>query len=84
MASSAYSQYLQVDSSIIFYFLLVLITKGADFFFRELSIRDVNVFCRYINMVEQVDSHVVVIAFSIVLQNGIILVKIECNYIFKR
>ena len=83
MPSPSNAQYLQIDATIIFYFFLIILTKFGHFFPRKFPIRNVDILSRDVDVVEQIFSHVVVIAFFIILGDRIVLIKIESNNILE-
>lgn len=79
MASTANAKNLQIDSTVTFYFLFVIFTEFSDFLPGDLSVGDIDILWWNIDMIKQILPHVVIIAFDVVLRDGIVLVQVESD-----
>lgn len=83
MSSPSDSEDLQVDASIELNLLLVVLAELYDRFPRDLAVGDVDVLSRDIDVVEQVQIHVVVVGLGVVALDRIVLVQIEGHYVLE-
>ena len=83
MSCPSNTQDLNIDPPIRFDFMLIICTKLSDFWPIDLSIRNVNIFLGDVYVVEEVDVHVIVIGFGVVVGYWIIFIQIESHHVFK-
>ena len=66
MSSPTDPEYLQVDSSVTFDFVLVVLAIGRDFIPVDFSIGNIRVFKRDVNVVKEIVFHIVIVALWVV------------------
>lgn len=81
MTSPTDTEYLDVDATIRLYLFFIIRTELDDIFPLDLSIGDVNIFPRDVNVVKKVVIHVMVVGLRVVLPDGVILIQIEGDYV---
>jgi hypothetical protein len=83
MACSANSKDLDIDSTIFPYLFFIICTKFNHFLSFDLSIGDVDVFSWDVDVIKKMIIHVVVIRFSVSFLDGIVLIQIKGDNVFK-
>ena len=83
MTSPTNSQYLNIDPSISLDLFLIIRTKLYHILSFYLSIWNVNVFFGYVDMIEEMVVHVVVVRLRVIIFDRIVFIKVECHHIFK-
>ncbi len=79
MAVLAYSAHEQVDSVCGLDFLLICGTFCGKVF--RVSVKDIDILLRHVNMVEEIPCHERMVALRMLLRKSHIFVHIECYYI---
>ena len=74
---------MDVDSSVGIYLFFVFEAKLSDIASLDLAVGDVDVFSGYIDVVEKVEIHVVVVGFRVDLRNWEVFVKVEGDHVFE-
>lgn len=74
MSSPSNTQYLDIDSSISFDLFLIISTKLDHILSLDFSIRNVNIFFGYVDVIEEVIVHVVVVGLGVIILDGIVFI----------
>src|SRR5687768_1939421 len=77
------SQYLQINTTCVFYHFLVLLAIGLELFLFYFTIRDMDVLWVNIYMIKKIGAHEAVIALQRIIIYRVIFVEIESDDIFK-
>ena len=74
MACPSNAQYLQIDTTVVFYFFLIVFAELRNLLSWKLPIRNVDILWGDVHMVEQVLPHVVIVTLLVIFGYGIVLI----------
>lgn len=77
------SQNLDVDASIWSDFLFITKAKIGDVSSLNFTIRDIDIFFGYIDVVEEIEVHVVIVGLRVLFRDGEVLIQVEGHNLFE-
>lgn len=83
VSSSSNTKNLDINSTIGFYLLFVVLTKLSNLWSFNFSVWNVDVFFGNVNMMEKIVPHVKVVGLRIIVFNWVIFIKIESDNILE-
>lgn len=83
VTSAANPKNLQINTSVLFYFIFVLLAKCSYFISLYFSVGNVDIFSWDVDVVKEVEIHVMVVRLGVVLFDWVILIQIESYHVFE-
>lgn len=77
------SQNLNINASVRFNFLFIILTKFGHLIPFDLSVWNVDVLFQNIDVTKQILPHVIIVRLRVIVANWVVLIKIESDYVFE-